>query len=143
MLLVDTSVWSLALRRERPRRNRHTRRLAQALLDGEVVLTGVVLQELLQGLVPGPTRDPLVAQLSELSLLVPSRDDHLLAAEFFTTCRRKGVQLATVDALLAALCVRRDLTLLSTDQDFQHAARHTRLAVWPAEPQAADSDAPG
>jgi predicted nucleic acid-binding protein len=130
MLLVDTSVWSLALRRDHPRRDRHVRRFHDALTDGEVVLTGVVLQELLQGLVDGSAKDRLVAQLVKLSLLVPSRDDHLMAAELFTTCRRKGVQLGTVDALLAALCIRRDLVLLSTDRDFTHAARHIGLTIW-------------
>ena len=103
-------------------------------MDGDVVLTGVVMQELLQGLVEGPTMDRLVAELAKLSLLVPSRDDHLLAAEISTTCRRNGVRLATVDALLAALCVRRDLVLLSTDKDFVHAARYVDLAVWPDGP---------
>jgi predicted nucleic acid-binding protein len=101
------------------------------LLDGEVVLTGVVLQELLQGLRAGPVLDRVVAELSKLSLLVPSRDDHQQAAELFTTCRRNGVQLATVEALIAALCVRRDLVLLSSDNDFRHAARFVDLRVWP------------
>jgi len=131
MLLVDTSVWSLALRRDHPKRNRHVRRFQEALVDGEVVLTGVVLQEVLQGLVEGPTKDRLVAELTKLALLVPGRDDHVLAAEVFTTCRLNGVQLATVDALLAALCVRRGLVLLSTDKDFTHAARHIDLVIWP------------
>ena len=99
-------------------------------MDGEVVLTGVVLQEVLQGLVEGPTKDQLVAELAKLSLLVPNRDDHLRAAELFTRCRRHGVQLATVDALLAALCVRRDMVLLSTDKDFIHASRHIDLVMW-------------
>ena len=103
-------------------------------MDGDVVLTGVVLQEVLQGLVEGPTKDRLVAELTKLSLLVPSRDDHLLAAEIFTTCRRNGVQMATVDALLAALCVRRDLVLLSTDKDFIHAAGQIDLVIWPDRP---------
>ncbi|HTN99195.1 MAG TPA: PIN domain-containing protein [Microthrixaceae bacterium] len=134
MLLVDTSVWSLALRRDQPARSRHVRRFNDALMEGEVVLTGVVLQEVLQGLVSGPTKDRLSAELSKLSLLVPDREDHVLAAEFFTTCRHKGVQLATVDALLAALCSRRGLVLLSTGKDFAHAARHIDLMVWPDGP---------
>lgn len=134
-MIVDTSVWSLALRRDHPRRNRQVQRFQQALLDGEVVLTGIVLQELLQGLVEGPTKDRLVGELSKLSLLVPGRADHLLAAQLFTTCRRKGVQLATVDALLASLCIRRDLVLLSTDKDFSHASRHIGLKIWPDGPE--------
>lgn len=134
MLLVDTSVWSLALRRDRPVGDARVRRFGDALHDGDVVLTGVVLQEVLQGLLPGGTRDRLVAEVGKLSLLVPERDDHLLAAELFTTCRRNGVQLATVDSLLAALCIRRGLTMLSVDDDFAHAARHVDLSVWSEDP---------
>lgn len=131
MLLVDTSVWSLAFRRQRPDGGDHVARLQTALADGEVVLTGVVLQEVLQGLLDGPAKERLTQQLSKLSLLVPDRDDHLTAAEVFTRCRRNGVQLGTVDALLAAMCLRRELVLLTTDADFEHAARHVDLRVWP------------
>lgn len=132
MILVDTSVWSLALRRDQPpSSDRHVERFHEALMDGDVVLTGVVLQEVLQGLVDGSVKERLVGHLAKLSLLVSSREDHSYAAELFTVCRRNGVQLATVDALLAALCIRRDLTLLSADQDFVHAARHIDLVVWP------------
>lgn len=131
MLLVDTSVWSLAFRRHRPDGGEHVERLRDALADGEVVLTGVVLQEVLQGLADGSAKDRLTDQLSKLSLLVPGRDDHVAGAEVFTTCHRHGVQLGTVDALLAAICLRRDLMLLSTDGDFAHAARHVDLRVWP------------
>lgn len=130
MLLVDTSVWSLALRRDQPRQDRHVARFEQALRDGEVVLPGIVFQELLQGLSPGPVKDRLVERLAGLALLHPGRADHTVAAELFTECRRSGVQLATVDALIAAMCVRRDLPLLSTDEDFSHAAPHIGLVLW-------------
>jgi predicted nucleic acid-binding protein len=130
VLLVDTSVWSLAFRRRRPDGGDHVERLRIALAEGEVVLTGVVLQEVLQGLLDGPVKERLTEQLSKLSLLVPYRDDHLGAAEVFTTCRRHGVQLGTVDALLAAMCLRRELVLLTTDADFADAARHVDLRVW-------------
>ena len=37
-------------------------------------------------------------------------------------CRRHGVQLGIIDALIAALAIRHHATLLTTDQDFVHAA---------------------
>lgn len=46
------------------------------------------------------------------------------------TYRRAGVQLGTVDALIAQLCIRHGLTLLTTDLDFTHAARYCDLEVW-------------
>lgn len=102
MLLVDTSVWSLALRRRRPVASPHVDRFRQSLTDGDVILTGIVMQELLQGMNEGPTKDGVVAELGKLSLLVPERADHRTAAEVYTSCRSKGVQVGTVDALLAA-----------------------------------------
>lgn len=45
------------------------------------------------------------------------------------TCRRHGVQLGTIDALIAQLCIEHDLALLTTDQDFTHAARFVPLRL--------------
>ena len=44
--------------------------------------------------------------------------------------RRAGVQIGTIDALLAQLCIRHELTLLTTDNDFVQAAAHCPLRVW-------------
>ena len=63
-------------------------------------------------------------------MLAPQREDHIAAAALRNVCRRAGVQIGTIDALLAQLCIRYDLTLLSTDNDFVHAARHCALRVW-------------
>ena len=107
-------------------------RFREALTRGEVILTGIVMQELLQNLSDGPMKSGVVAELDKLSLLVPERGDHHVAAEVYTTCRRNGVQLGTVDALIVALCVRRDLVLLSADRDFEHAAPFADLKLWGA-----------
>jgi predicted nucleic acid-binding protein len=65
-----------------------------------------------------------------LPLLVPDRDDHVRAAILRNHCRRNGVQVGTIDALLAQLCMRHDLTMLSTDQDFRRIADHSSLRLW-------------
>lgn len=130
-LLVDTSVWSLALRRDVPPDLPETRALRTALAgDDIVVTTGIVLQELLQGAVQDSSRRLITERFRAIALVQPDRDDHVAAADIRNRCRANGVQLGTIDALLAALCIRRDLTLLSTDADFVHAARHCDLRVW-------------
>ena len=91
MLLVDTSVWSLALRRRHPVDSPHVVRFREALTAGEVVLPGIVMQELLQNLSDGRIKDGIVAELGKLPLLVPNRSDHRQAAELYTTCRTRGV----------------------------------------------------
>ena len=55
-----------------------------------------------------------------------------ILAEIRNTCRRAGIQVGTIDALLARLCLRHDLTLLTTDNDFKHAARLYPLRIWSA-----------
>jgi predicted nucleic acid-binding protein len=130
-LLVDTSVWSLALRRDVQTQEPEVQALVEALGGSDVVVTaGLVLQELLQGFSGPKAASAIVERFSALALIQPERDDYVAAAELRNTCRRNGVQIGTVDALIAQLCISNDLTLLTTDQDFTHAAKHCKLKVW-------------
>lgn len=137
--LVDTSVWSLAFRRDVDASEPEVRQLKGALLGSNVVVTtGLVLQELLQGF-SGPRAQALIVErFAVLPLLQPDREDHIGAAALRNRCRRGGVQIGTIDALLAQLCIRHDLMLLTTDRDFTHAARHCPLRVWSGKSQASD-----
>jgi predicted nucleic acid-binding protein len=117
-LLVDTSVWSLALRRDEEIDSPEVTALRAALAGAQsVVVTGLVLQELLQG-------------FAALPLIQPDREDHIAAAQIRNLCRRNGIQIGTIDALLIQLYGRYDLTLLTTDQDFQHASKHVPFKRW-------------
>lgn len=134
-LLVDTSVWSLALRRDAPAAEPEVRHLENALFGSEVlVTTGLVLQELLQGFSGPRAQSLIVERFAALPFVQPDREDHVAAAALRNACRRAGVQIGTIDALLAQLCIRHDLVLLTTDRDFTHAAKHWPLRVWPAAP---------
>ncbi len=130
-LFVDTSVWSLALRRDAPPQVGPVRALMRAIESGETLLTtGLVLQELLQGFSGPKARAQILDRFSAVPLLVPDRDDHIAAAALRNVCRRAGVQIGTIDALLAQLCTRHGLTMLSTDQDFKRIAGHSALKLW-------------
>ena len=131
-LFVDTSVWSLALRRDHPPIGPEVDRLRQALDSGDAVFsTGLVLQELLQGFSGPKARDQIVDRFTAVPLLVPDRDDHIAAADIRNRCRRAGIQIGTIDALLAQLCARHDLVMLTTDRDFHAMLPHVSLIVWP------------
>jgi hypothetical protein len=130
-LLVDTSVWSLAFRRDRPADEPQVNALRAGLTGGEsIVTTGLILQELLQGFTGPRARDDLIERFSALPLLTPNRQDYIDAAALRNRCRSSGVQLGTIDALLAQLCIRHELTMLTTDNDFILAAGHCKLSVW-------------
>ena len=130
-LFVDTSVWSLALRRDAPVLGAEVSFLVRAIESGEILLTtGLVLQELLQGFSGPKSRERIVERFAAVPLLAPDRDDPIRAAQLRNHCRRKGVQIGTIDALLAQLCIRHDLTMLTTDKDFIRIAEHSSLKVW-------------
>lgn len=130
-LLVDTSVWSLALRRDGTPTAVEVRALQDAIMGSDaVVTTGLVLQELLQGFNGPSAAAAIIERFRALPIIAPDRSDHMAAAEVRNVCRRSGVQIGTIDALLIQLCGRHDLTLLSTDKDFVNAARHVPFKLW-------------
>lgn len=135
-VIVDTSVWSLFLRRRRPgalagserRLNLLTRDL---ITDGLGVLTGPVRQELLSGIREGAAFDELSEYLRYFDDEVPEVGDYELAARFDNRCRAAGVASTPTDMLLCALGYNRDLPILTTDGDFAHYARHLSVHLYP------------
>jgi predicted nucleic acid-binding protein len=132
-LFVDTSIWSLAFRRDAPALVKEVRELVRAIEAGEeLITTGPVLQELLQGFSGPRNRAQILDRFAALPLLVPDRRDQVDAAELRNKCRRGGIQIGTIDALLAQLCLRYDLTMLTTDRDFGNLAGYCALKLWTA-----------
>ena len=130
-LFVDTSVWSLAMRRDAPPPTPEIVELRRALEAGDSIYsTGLILQELLQGFTKPRAHKQIIEHFVALPLLIPDRKDHINAAELRNTCRRKGIQVGTIDALLAELCIRHELLILTTDKDFRNIATVVPLAVW-------------
>ena len=129
-LFVDTSVWSLALRRDTQSEHAAVAVLRRALLDGDtIVTTGIVVQKLLQGFSGAKDQTRIIERLQVLPLLNPGRETHIQAAMLRNLCRRNGVQIGTIDALIAQLCIEHDLALLTADKDFAHAARFVPLRL--------------
>ena len=81
-LLVGTSVWSLAFRRNEETIGPEVDELRSAL-SGEdtIVTTGLILQELLRGFAGPRAQKDLVTRFLALPSLIPERQDHIEAAE--------------------------------------------------------------
>jgi len=130
-LFVDTSVWSLALGRDRPPDVPEVEALERALTEGDLVTTtGLVYQELLQGFHGPRDQQAILARFGALPFLSPDRHDHFEAAQIRKRARRRGVQVGTIDAILAQLCIRYELRLLTTDADSARIAEHEPLERW-------------
>ena len=95
-----------------------------------MISTGVVLQELLQGFAGPKSAEAITERFAAIPLLAPIRDDHIQAAALRNRCRQAGIQIGTIDALLAQLCIARELTMLTADADFQRIASQCTLRVW-------------
>lgn len=116
--------------------------LRSALVDGEyVAITGMVLLELLRGFIPTRAQERILTDLAPLALIEPTRDDYAAVARLANTCRRAGIQLGSVDALIAQVAIINDLELLRTDRDFENASKVVALRVW--QPTWSDSGGRG
>jgi len=123
-IIVDTSVWSCALRRRKPADDPQSEKLAIALKQAQpIALLGVILQEILQGIRDPKDFDKVKAHLVVLPLIALEREDFIAAAKLRNTCAAQGILASTMDFQIATACLRHDCALLTNDKDFQHIAQ--------------------
>ena len=118
-VLVDTSVWSLALRRSRAGAAVPEVEELRSLIDeGRVAMIGPIRQELLSGVRTIESFERLRGHLRPYADEPLETADFERAAEHFNTCRARGVQGSNTDFLICAVAERRNLPILTTDADF-------------------------
>ena len=122
-IIIDTSVWSLALRRQRSSASALTRELAELVREGRATMLGPVRQELLSGVRVEEQFETLRGHLRAFPDVPLEAEDYEEAASFFNGCRAKGIQGSNTDYLICAAAARRGFGILTTDTDFVHFAR--------------------
>jgi predicted nucleic acid-binding protein len=122
-VIVDTSVWSLALRRRRAVASAEVAELAALIEEGRVALMGPVRQELLSGVSQASHYAVLRDHLRSFPDIALGAEDYEEAATFFNQCRAKGIQGSNTDFLICAVAARRELPILTTDADFVRYAK--------------------
>jgi predicted nucleic acid-binding protein len=122
-VIVDTSVWSYALRRRRSREHPSVGVLQQLVVDGQVRILGSIRQEILSGIRSPEQFRLLRDQLRAFPDEVLESKDYERAAEFFNTCRQKGIQGSNTDFLICAVAANQDYSILTADQDFREFQR--------------------
>lgn len=132
-VLVDTSVWSLALRRNEPTDHPSVRVLTDLIRDGRVDMMGAIRQELLSGVKSERFFEALRKKLGAFYAIPLEIEDYELAAEFFNRCRSRGVQGSNTDFLICAVASRREMAILTTDRDFSHFGEHLPVRIFPTE----------
>jgi predicted nucleic acid-binding protein len=127
--LVDTSVWSLALRRGQGASSREALELVELIREGRTAIMGPIRQELLSGVKKVRQFNLLREQLRHFPDIELDAHDFETAAEFFNRCRARGIQGSNTDFLICAVASRRRHSVFTTDVDFSFFARFLPIVL--------------
>ena len=127
-VLVDTSIWSLALRRsKKPELPHFVRELEELIRESRVEIIGPIRQEILSGIREKHDFDELRKYMRAFADLDLASSDYERAAEIFNACRAVGIQGSNTDFLLCSVAESRGLALFTNDKDFHRYANHCTL----------------
>ncbi|TGM74266.1 PIN domain nuclease [Leptospira mtsangambouensis] len=129
-LLIDTSVWSEALRRKNKSVNSEDTFLFQIVKnEEEIFLTGIILQEILTGIKNQKLFDEINNHLRFFNYVTPTNKDHILAAQLRNDLAKKGITVASIDVLIAQIAISNNLTIATYDSDFNKIAENSKLKI--------------
>jgi len=133
-VLIDTSVFSLALRRKNESLGTNERvlvaELSELIREGRVRMIGLIRQELLSGIKATEQYEKLRVHLRSFPDEVVDTSDHEEAAKAGNRCRAKGVAVSIVDILLCAVAIKRQWAIFTTDPDFSNYAKVLPLRIY-------------
>ncbi len=133
-ILVDTSIWSLALRRPSGVVNEEAILLKTIIEQGEdIYLLGIILQEVLQGIRNSNDCHALKEYFKAFPLIDLTREDYVRAAELKNHLIGKGKQGSTIDVLIASAAISHHCRLFTADKHFTHIAEHSELKLFPLQ----------
>ena len=131
-VLVDTSIWSLALRRSGAPAGQDRSlvdELHELIDDVRVAMIGPIRQELLSGISSEAQFEALKEKLQAFEDLPLGRDDYERAASFYNTCRSRGVQGSPTDLLICAVGAGMGVPIFTSDRDFALYAKHLPISL--------------
>jgi predicted nucleic acid-binding protein len=121
-VLVDTSVWSLALRRQAGdlsgREKKVVEELRELVAEGRGRIIGVIRQELLSGIKSEAQFEKLRLTLVSFADEMLETSDYEAAARLSNVCRSKGKGTSLVDMLICAVAIQREWVVFTVDGDF-------------------------
>ena len=127
-VLVDTSIWSLAFRRrkgsKRIQNEQIVNELKELISEARVAIIGPIRQEILSGIADKFQFNTLKEKLKSFEDIVIRQTDYELAAEYYNTCRMKGIQGSHIDFLICAVAHNYNLLIFTEDKDFHQYLKH-------------------
>jgi predicted nucleic acid-binding protein len=117
-VLVDTPIWSYALRTRQTEYSYEIDQLESLIKDQRVLIIGPIRQEILSGYSDLKKFKELREKLSYFENSLIQDSDYESAAEMCNQCRKKGIQGSHIDFLICAVANRLDVPIFTTDKDF-------------------------
>ncbi|MBT3785979.1 PIN domain-containing protein [bacterium] len=128
-VLVDTPVWSYALRSKAKGFEPFIEALQSLIEEYRVLMIGPIRQELLSGFSDANKFQVLKEKLSAFPNTEILNEDYVTAAQFFNQCRKNGIQGSHIDFLICAVAKRLQVQILTTDQDFLNYQNHLPIEL--------------
>ena len=132
-VIVDTSLWSLALRRDKQASFSTVEELQHIIHDHRVQMIGPIRQEILSGIRSESQFKKLQKHLDSFPDLPILTEDYVTAAKLFNRCRSKGIQGSNTDFLICAVAVRNRFSIFTTDKDFELFSKHIQIVLHQAD----------
>ncbi len=128
-ILVDTCIWSLALRQSKLKESPPVRELRNLITDHLVEIIGPIRQEIISGIREDAQFKKLKRNLAAFPDIPITTEDYVMAAGFFNLCRAGGIQGSNTDFLICAVAVRCRCAIYTTDRDFSLFAMHLPITL--------------
>jgi predicted nucleic acid-binding protein len=130
-VLVDTSVWSLALRKKQKNEDdiKIVDKFSKLISNLDIVIIGPIRQEILSGISDNNRFNDLKNQLSIFEDFQIETHDYELAAQYYNECRGKGIQGSHIDYLICAVAVNNDMSIFTLDNDFQRYKKYIKIKL--------------
>jgi predicted nucleic acid-binding protein len=128
-ILIDTCIWSLALRGNTPRNVSVANEVTKIIYAENARIIGPIRQEILSGYSDYKKYEQLRDKLSYFPNEVVMDVDYLCAAEFSNLCRQKGIQGSHIDFLICAVAFRLKLNIYTCDNDFLSYVKHIPIIL--------------
>lgn len=119
-VLVDTPIWSYALRSHNKTYQAEINALISLIQDQRAILIGPIRQEILSGYSELRHYRIITEKLSFFENTPIVDADYEQAAEFSNSCRKRGIQGSHIDFLVCAVANRIDVPIFTNDDDFGH-----------------------
>ena len=128
-VLVDTSVWSKAFRKQKLLEDEQKliNYLEKIIRDGRVIMIGAIRQEILCGISDENRFEKLKNALEAFSDFEVEENDYVTAARYYNKCRSKGIQGSMTDLLICAVATHHNFSILALDNDFEHYNKYIDL----------------